>query len=335
VAIGMVAGRLVDRSPRTVDGLVRLAMLARIGFAIAAIAAVAVAFAIEFLRVDRLPDALQMTQKLVLESSGILLVVLVVGAVLGSRGAGSPLVVVGLAVGAVAVVFTQVLRDDLGFLGAALRFEVPKTVHYWLSLVAAAGAAAALAHVWSTDRLPWLARAAIPAAFVLAAALPVRPEPINAYHLGEHRYSETFAIDLQWAGRGYWAGYPDARLLVDTPRQEILDAVRAEIAAGRLAHDTPVLHVASDFQQWVATPLGVFAGVTEWSVSLDPEVSHQTVGGRLFGMEDLPSFLGTSAFQYVVLEPDGLPDEIRDAILVAGYASIFRNRQGEVFVYSN
>mgnify|MGYP001608356703 CR=1 FL=1 len=96
-----------------------------------------------------------------------------------------------------------------------------------------------------------------------------------------------------------------------------------------------MLHVASSFQQWVSTPLGVFAGVNEWFVSLDPEVSHQTVGGRLYGVEELPSFLGTSAFQYVVLEPDGLASEIRDAIVVAGYDSIFENGQGEVFVYPN
>jgi len=300
------------------------------------VAGVAVAFALALLRVERIPAAFETSKTLVLESSGILLIVLVAGAVLGSRGARSPLVISGVVVGAVAVFLTQVLPPrDLGFLGDALRFEVPKTVHYWLSMIAAVGAAAALAHVWSTDRLPWLARAAIPAAFVLAAALPIRPEPINAYHLGEHRYSETFAIDLRWAGRGFWASFPDSRLVVDAPRQAILDAVRAEIHGGRLGHDTPVLHVARSFQQWVATPLGVFDGVTEYFVSLDPEVSHQTVGGRLFGVEELPSFLGTSAFQYVVLEPDGLPGEIREQVIAAGYESIFANEQGEVFVYPN
>lgn len=334
IAIGVGVGRLVERDSRVRDGLVRLASFARIAIAVAAVGGVAVAFAVGAFQVDRFPNAINTTVKLIQESSGILLVMLLVGAIFGSAGARSPIVVVGLCVGAVAVLVTQALPRDLGFLGDALRFEVPKTVHYWLSLIAAAGAAAALAHVWATERLPWVARAAIPAAFVLAAALPIRPEPINSYHLGEHRYSETFAIDLRWAGRGFWAGFPDARLVVDGPRQEILDAVRVEIEAGRLRHDTPVLHVASTFQQHDATPLGVFAGVTETSVSLKPEVSHQTVGGRLFGLDDLPGFLASGEFPYLVLEPEDLPGSTRDSIAAAGYVSIYSNGQGEVFVAS-
>ena len=148
------------------------------------------------------------------------------------------------------------------------------------------------------DRAPWLVRVAAIGAFVAVAAFPLRfgdsgddsgcradCASINAYHLGEHRFSETFAIDLRFAGSGFWVGFPDSRTIVDVPRQELLDAVRVEIDAGRLAHDTPVLHLAESFQQWVATPLGVFAGVNETFVSLDPEVSHQTVGGRLYGLE--------------------------------------------------
>ena len=169
------------------------------------------------------------------------------------------------------------------------------------------------------------------AVFVVVAALPLRAKPIDAYHLGEHRWSEAAAIDLRWAGAGFWVGFPDSRTLVDEPRQEILDAVRAEIDAGRLAHDTPVLHLAKSFQQWVATPLGVFDGVDETFVSLDPEVSHQTVGGRLYGLDDLPGFLGSGAYPYLVLEPDGLPDGLRDQVVAAGYRSIFANDQGEVF----
>jgi len=92
-----------------------------------------------------------------------------------------------------------------------------------------------------------------------------------------------------------------------------------------------VLHLARSFQQWVATPLGVFDGVDETFVSLDPEVSHQTVGGRLDGLDQLPGFLATRHFPYVVLEPEGLPDETRDRVLAADYEPIFANGQGEVF----
>lgn len=333
IAAGISAGRVVERSARLRGGLVRLAEVGRIVLALAAVAGIVLAFAISILNLDRIPDAVGQGIALILESSGILLIVVLVGAVLGSRGARSPIVLAGLAVGLVAVLLTQVLPDDLGFLGSALRFEVPKTVHYWLSAIAAAGAGPALAYIWSDagHRLPWLGRVVAVGAFVLAAALPLRPEPIDAYHLGEHRWSETFAIDLHFAESGFWRGFPDPRTVVDGPRQEVLDAVRAEIEAGRLAHDTPVLHVAKTFQQWAATPLGVFDGVTETFVSLDPEVSHQTVGGRLYGLERLEAFLDSAIFPYVVLEPDGLPEGIREQIEAAGYRSIFANEQGEVF----
>jgi hypothetical protein len=334
IGAGIVAGRLAERSSTVRAGIVRLADLGRIVLAVAALAGIVLAFAISLLNLDRVPDAVMAGIDLVLESSGILLIVVLAGIVLGSRGARSPIVLVGLAVGAVAVLLTQVLPDDLGLLGSALRFEVPKTVHYWLSAIAAAGAGPALAHIWSGDgpRVPWPARIAAVGAFVIAAALPLRPAPINAAHLGEHRWSETFAIDLRFAASGYWRGFPDSRTVVDGPRQEILDAIRAEIEAGRLAHDTPVLHLARTFQQWESTPLGVFAGVMETSVSTEPEVSHHTVGGRLFGLERLEEFLDPAVFRYVVLEPNRLPEGIREQIQATGYRPIFANEQGEVFI---
>ena len=186
--------------------------------------------------------------------------------------------------------------------------------------------------------MPWLGPVAAAAAFVIVAALPLRfaiptlePGAIDAYHLGEHRWSETFAIDLHFADIGFWQGFPDSRTVVDEPRQAILDAVRGEIEAGRLRHDTPVLHLASSFQQWVSTPLGVFDGVFETFLSEDPEVSHQTVGGRLFDIANVADYLDPARYAYVVLEPRDLPAGLREQILSAGYASIFMNEQGEVF----
>ena len=259
VVLGIAIGRAVEGSAPIRDGIVRLAEVARIVAVLAALAGVAIAFAVSFFKVDRVPGALGTAANLALESSGLLLIALVVGAVLGSRAARSPIVAVGLAIGVVAVILTQVLPSDLGFLGDALRFEVPKTVYYWLGTIAAVGAAAALAHVWATDRVPWLVRAAAIGAFVAVSALPLRfgdsgddarctteCSAINAAHLGEHRFSETFAIDLHYAASGYWRGFPDSRTIVDEPRQEILDAVRSEIDAGRISHETPVLHLAID-----------------------------------------------------------------------------------------
>jgi hypothetical protein len=331
IAVGVATGRLVARAAAVQGALISAARIGRVVLAIAALAGFVLAGAFALLRLDRLPDALGSGVTLVLESSGILLTVLVVGIVAGSRGARNPIVIVGLCVGLAALVVTSLLPGNLGLLDDALRFEVPKTVHYWLSTVAAVGAAAALAHLWTTDRLASVGRYALVALFVVVAALPLRPTPIDAYHLGEHRWSETLAIDLRWAGSGFWTGFPDSRTIVDPPRQEILDAVRKEIDAGRLVHDTPVLHLASSFQQWVATPLGVFDGVDETFVSLDPETSQHTAGGRLFGMDRLGEFLASGTYRYVVLEPNKLPDGTGNVIGAAGYTSIFSNDQGTVF----
>jgi len=346
VAIGIVAGRSMTRSDTARHAVVRVAEIGRTVVPIVAIGLIAVALVVGKLDVGRLPNALGEALAVTAESSGLLLVVLVFGAWLGSRGARSPVVLAGLGIGFVAVALVEALPGDLGFLGDALRFEVPKTVHYWMSGIAAAGAACALATGWSgaPTRVPWIGRAAAVLAFVIVAAVPFRLgssgddascrqecESINAYHLGEHRWSEAFAIDLHYAAIGFWQGFPDPRVVVDAPRQELLDALRAEIDGGRLAHDTRVLHLASSFQQWTATPLGVFDGVDETFVSLDPEVSHQTVGGRLFGLDELPGFLASGDFGYVVLEPNDLPAGLRDQVLAAGYASVFANEQGEVF----
>ena len=171
-------------------------------------------------------------------------------------------------------------------------------------------------------------------AFVGTVALPIRTIPIDAFHLGEHRLSETLSIAMRWAQSGFWVGFPDSRYIVDAPRKEILAAVRAEIAAGRIGPDTPILHIAGSFQQWVATPLGVFDGVTETDVTPDAVTSIHTVGGRLHPLDDLAVLLASRTYPYLLFEPDPekLPSGIRDAIVAAGYMPTFTNNQGELFV---
>ncbi|MEO7665169.1 MAG: hypothetical protein ABIV26_08570, partial [Candidatus Limnocylindrales bacterium] len=149
----------------------------------------------------------------------------------------------------------------------------------------------------------------------------------------EHRLSETLSIAMRWAETGYWKGFPDSRYVVDAPRQELLDAVRAEIVAGRITSDTPILHVAASFQQWDATPLGVFDGVSETAVTPDAVVSIHTVGGRLRPLSDLACLMGSYRYPYLLLEPspDKLPPGVRDEILAAGYEPGAANARGELF----
>ena len=233
----------------------------------------------------------------------------------------------------VAAVTQLVPSEGSGLLGDALRFELPKTLQYWVPVFLAILAAGGLAALVGLDRVPVAARALVVAAFVTAAAVPIRSKPIDAFHLGEHRLSETFSIAMRWVERGFFSGFPDRRDVVDASRQELVDAVRAEIEAGRLGPDTPVLHVAASFQMWVATPLGVFTGVTETILVPEPEVSIHTVGGRILPLDDLTGLLAGRRYGFVLLEPDpnGLPPGIRDQIVAAGYTSIFGNGQGELF----
>jgi len=333
MTVSVTAASLVARRPGAGRGIVTLARWARLAVVAAIVVGAAVA-ATGAIEPDRLPDALGYGWNLLVAACGVLLLGLVLGWLVGSPAARSPLLAAAALVGVVAAVGTQLLPSGMGFLGDALRFEIPKTVHYWLPVVVALAAGPALAAAWTTDRGPWLARVAAVAGIVVIAAFPLRTEPIDAFHLGEHRYAESLAIDLRWAGSGFWAGFPDSREIIDPPRREIADVVRAEIDAGRIRHDTPVLHVARSFQQWVSTPLGVFDGVVETFVSLDREVSQQTVGGRLHDMVELDRLIASGAYPYVVLEPAGLADgdAIRARILAAGYRSIFANDQGEVFV---
>jgi hypothetical protein len=268
-----------------------------------------------------------------LEQSALLLVLVIVGLVAGVPAARSPLLLAGIGVGfAVAIATQAVPTRSLGLLGQALRFELPKTLYYWIPVPAAIAAGATLDWLARTDRLQRPGRIAVMGLWIVVAAVPLRFTPIDALHLGEHRFSEALAIDLRVAAKGFWVGYPDSRLIVDARRRDVLTAFRAEIAAGRIGPDTPILHVAGSFQQWVATPLGVFVGVTESDVSPDAEDSIHTVGGRLFHLESLPALLASRAYPYLLLEPSpDLPDGLDAEIVAAGYAPGFSNGQGTVY----
>jgi hypothetical protein len=269
----------------------------------------------------------------IIEGAALLLLVAAVGAIAGAPGARSPVVLAGAAIGLVVAFGTQLVPvHGTGLLGQALRFELPKTLYYWLPAIVAVGAAAALAWLWQAPRLPWLVRVGAVGLFVVVAAVPLRAAPIDDLHLGEHRLSEALAIDLRWAGTGYWTGFPDTRNLVDPPRRALIEAVRAQIDAGRIGPDTQVLHIAKSFQQWVAAPLGVFTGVTETDVSPDAEHSIHTVGGRLMDYKQLPGLLASRGYPYLLFEPDkDLPPSIAADIAGAGYEPVFSNSRGTLY----
>jgi len=157
-------------------------------------------------------------------------------------------------------------------------------------LVAVAGGLG-LGALWRRGSLSAVVRVGALGTFVVLAALPLRGADIEPRGI-EHSYAESTAVVLREAERGYWTGYPDVRRLVDADGAALIEAIRREQAAQRLRPATPVLHVAPSFQQWVATPLGVFTGVIETTATEDPEDSVHTVGGRLRDIADLDALLG-------------------------------------------
>jgi len=323
IAAGLAVGVALDRAPAA---QVRLVRIGRIGAAVAAVVAVIIAGPLVRAAVAGATPLVSVVE--------VSFTVAVVAVALRAPASRSLVLWAALAAGFGLAALTQLVPEEgAGLLGDALRFELPKTLQYWVPVFVALLAAGGLAAIVGSGRLPAMARAVVIVAFVGTAALPIRTTPIDAFHLGEHRLSETLSIALRWVGTGFWTGFPDSRYVVDAPRQAILDAVRAEIAAGRLGPDTPVLHVAASFQQWRATPLGVFAGVIETTVTPDAVQSIHTVGGRLRPMEDLDGLLASGRYSFVLFEPDpdDLPPGIRDRIVAAGYVPIFANGQGVLF----
>jgi hypothetical protein len=217
----------------------------------------------------------------------------------------------------------------------AVHYEVPKSVEYWLPVMLAIGAAGALA---ALCRLRWLAfgRPIAIAVFLVVAAYPIN-QPFAAdmsVEIAEHPGAESIGLALREAQLGYWEGYPDARLIIDAPRQAVVDELRAEEQAGRLGPDTRVLHIASSFQQWSSVPIGVFTGAIETSISLQPELSIHTEGGRLLGFDQLEQEL-EAGYGYVVVEPSNLRADLinrtNSGLAAAGYRQIWSNSQATVY----
>ena len=242
-----------------------------------------------------------------------------------------------------------------GLTEQAIHYEVPKTMEYWIPAMLAIGAAGALAAVL---RLRWLGllRPLAIGAYVIVSVYPITDpvavgplvisDPrivaplVSNFQIGEHRGAESVGLALLEAGLGYWdprsssKPYPDSRLIIDAPRREVVDELRAEENSGRLGPSTKVLNIASSFQQWVAVPVGVFTGAMETSISLQPEVSIHTDGGRLLGFEALERELAAD-YGYVVLEPAGLlPNVVANTgthIVAHGYRQIWSNSQATIY----
>jgi len=242
------------------------------------------------------------------------------------------LLITMMGVGALAGTLANLVPANSGsLLWTSVHYEVPKEVQTWIPVALAISSAALLGHLAS--RIPSAGRlqqawSVAPLAFwLLIAAVPLRLEPINGFHVGERHLSENLAIQLRYAGTGYWIGYPDTRYVVDDGQRRVLAAIRREIAAGRITATTHLLHVARTYQQWGAIPVGVFTGVLETDVSPDSKVTIHTVGGRLVPIADLHAEL-MAGYDYLLIEWRDLPPDV--AQLMGGFEPIFTSEEAQL-----
>ena len=239
-------------------------------------------------------------------------------------------VVAGLLAASVGIVLNFFVAPDSG-----LAYEVPKGVTYYAPTLLAIAGAVGMAAIWTRRSLSLPIRVVIASIVLIAAAAPIRSGVVAAFSLGEHRLAENLSITLGTTTNGYWLGFPDVRQVIDPVQGQLIDALRAEIAAGRLGTDTNVLHVAQTWRTDAAPsytiPLSVLAGVIETMAIGDPPSDSNTVGGRLFNIDALDQLLGPE-YPYVVTERRGLPAGVVTRIKAAGYRSIFANPVAELFV---
>jgi hypothetical protein len=259
-----------------------------------------------------------------------LLLLTAIGAVLGLArpGRGWAVLGSGVAAGLAAWAASGLVGFDT-LTQQAIHYEVPKAIEYWLPVMLALGAAGGIAAVLRLRSLGVLSKIAL-GAFVFLAIYPYPSPLIKNIQIGEHRGSESLGLALREAELGYWFGYPDRRLIVDAAEREVVDELRAEVGAGRLGPSTRVLHIAGSFQQWASVPIGVFVGALETSISLRPELSIHTEGGRLLGMDRLSAELA-SGYGYVVLEPNGMDGSLAGTITSAGYHQIWSNSRATIY----
>jgi hypothetical protein len=253
-----------------------------------------------------------------------------IGAVLGRAASRRGWVVLGMGFAAgLAAWATSGLVGTADLTQQAIHYEVPKAVQYWLPVMLALGSAGAITAIWRLRRLG-LARPLLLMAWLFLTMAPFPGPIIQNIRIGEHRGAESLGLALREAERGYWETFPDPRRIISPAQQEVVDRLRDEIAAGRLGPETRVLHVDSSFQQWSSVPIGVFTGAIETSVSLDPELSIHTEGGRLLGFDQLATQLA-SGYGYVVFEPSGLDPSLAGQITAAGYRLIWSNSVAQIY----
>lgn len=253
--------------------------------------------------------------------------VVLAGAVSASRS-GRLVVAAGVAAGLALLLAAAVLPAD-GILGQSVHYEVQKAVGYWLPWVCAPALAAVLAMAARLGKgsARWSAATAVLLGLILLPTASMAPDAAQA----SQPTADVAVSNLRAAELGYFQGFPDARVLVGARGVAVDAFLQRQIVAGRFRPTDRLLHIAPSYEPWANVPVAVLDGVDETVVSLDAAPTIFTAGGRIDPMTALAGDLH-DGFDWVLLEPGGLPAATRERILDAGYRSVFAVDGAEIFV---
>ncbi|MBI3770608.1 MAG: hypothetical protein HY271_19230 [Deltaproteobacteria bacterium] len=152
----------------------------------------------------------------------------------------------------------------------------------------------------------WLYRSVSPrlAVFGLVALLfypwkDVSQHPDPNYH--QHSIAEAYAFELQLAKGGYWGATGHRRWAQSAAELELVDVLRAEIAAGRITLATHIVHLAPDILLYQDNVLfSVYTGINDDGYLANYEFDRSIAGGRLHPIAQLDAALAKRP-PYIVL----------------------------------
>ncbi len=207
-----------------------------------------------------------------------------------ARGRFSGLVAVALLLGVVGEYLDPVMRalshsPSAGMMASDIGI---KLWDYWCPyfLTLPAGFLFALAYErWSR-----------PATLFVLLTLLIYPwhqidHPVD-YDSVEHSVTEQWAFNLNTAALGYWAGHTDRRWTFTPAEMNLVRLLESEVAAGRITHDTHILHLCDSISVWSMVQFSVLTGINDDPIEYQHDPNNLWEGGsRVRGMNDLKAAL--------------------------------------------
>ncbi len=149
------------------------------------------------------------------------------------------------------------------------------------------------------------------------------------YDSVQHSITEQWAMNLNTAAIGYWAGHEDRRWTFSPAEMKLIDTLHQEVAANRITSKTHILHLCNDISSWSLVQFPVLTGINDDPIELHHDPNNLWEGGsRVRGMNELPQAMSRRP-PYVLTQigaVPGYPDPPLgyEKILDEGYLKLYR-----------